>query len=104
MAIVARHFLKQLIETNAKNSVFSVDFIKQDGTPRTMNCRLGVTSHMNPKPVREDNTNNRMSSTTFDHVDNLLGVFDMVNNGYRTINIDTVTRLAFQGQVYEVIG
>ena len=70
--------LNEMIQgTNGK--VFKVVFIKKDGTERTMQARLGVKKGLvgagRSKPLPE----------------NMVCVFDMASDGYRTINLNTVT-------------
>lgn len=59
--------------------IFSATFIKKDGSLRRMNCRVGVRKYvkgvgMSYNPVERD----------------LLPVYDLVNRGYRTVNLKTV--------------
>jgi len=60
-------------------NIFTATFVKQDGTVRDMNCRLGVTKHLHG------------GESTTAHKPNLLTVYDMQSAGYRCINLDTVT-------------
>jgi len=74
---------KQLIKVVGKNGkIFTVDFIKKDLTPRVMNCRLGVKS----------------ATEIVKGFDNLIRVYDVTAKGYRTINLETVKRIAGAGQ------
>jgi hypothetical protein len=100
---ISRSAVKALIENTAEGKIFTVDFIKADGTPRTMNARLGVTAALAVPVAKGDNKANRLSDTTFKHRPNLLGVYEMAKNAYRCINIDTMTRLALNGVTYEVV-
>ena len=100
---ISRDQVKQLIESTSNGKFFTVDFIKKDGSPRTMQARLGVTQYLATPITKEDNKDNRMSDTTFAHKDNLLGCYDVVTGGYRCINVDTMTRLAMNGKTYEVV-
>lgn len=72
--------------TNGK--VFAVRFIKRStGEVRTMNCRLGVKSHLKggaPAYSREEKQ--------------LVCVFDMVKNAYRSIPIEGITELKVDGE------
>ena len=80
--------LKSLV---GKNSIFAVDFIKKDGTLRTMNCRLGVTKHLKGGELGYNATEK-----------NLLPVFDMVAGAYRMINVSTIIEIRFNKQVIKV--
>ena len=77
---------ERIKETNGK--FFSVTFTKKDGTTREMNCRLGVTKHL------KGGTSNTA------HKANLVTVYDLQAEGYRCINLDTVS--AFNGEPVEV--
>lgn len=55
---------------------FTVDFVKKDGSLRTMNCRLGVQKHL--------------KGGTKTLTDNYICVYDVKSEGYRSINPETV--------------
>ena len=74
-----------------ENSIFTVDFIKKDGTLRTMNCRLGVTRHLKGGELGYNAK-----------AKNLLPVFDMVAGAYRMINVSTIIEIRFNKQVIKV--
>jgi hypothetical protein len=74
-----------------ENSIFTVDFIKKDGTLRTMNCRLGVTRHLKGGELGYNAKEK-----------NLLPVFDMVAGAYRMINVSTIIEIRFNKQVIKV--
>jgi len=79
-AQVKRNQIRAIL--NATNGqFFTVTFIKEDRTERTMNARLGVTKHL------------RGGDSTTAHKENLLTVFDMVKGQYRCINLDTVKQI-----------
>jgi hypothetical protein len=71
-----------------KTQIFSVKFIKKDGTLRQMNCRRGVTKGV--KGVG-------MSYDPFEK--NLLPVWDIVKGEYRMINISTIQELKANKEV-----
>lgn len=79
-----------------QGNVFSVKFIKKDGTLRHMNCRLGVKKHWKT----EDGSGGKYRPLDY----NLVCVFDMVKAAYRSINIDTLREITAQGTTYEVQG
>lgn len=66
---------------NSKYSgIFNISFIKRTtGDLREMTCRFGVTKHLK----------NGEAKYSFKDK-NLLCVFDMQKNGYRTINLDAI--------------
>ena len=73
------------------NRIFSVEFIKKDGTIRQMNCRLGVIKHLQGGELGYDAA--RL---------NYVIVYDMQAKGYRTLNISNLLSLTI-GQVrYEI--
>jgi len=72
--------------------LFSVTFIKKDGSERKMTARLGVKSYLTGGGARynaEDRNN--------------IVVFSMNDKGYRTINIDALLKVKANGQVIEKI-
>jgi len=73
-------------------AIFSVTFVKKDGTDRDMVCRLGVTKHL------------KGGEQAYDPAEyDLLCVFDMQKAAYRSINLNTLKRVKLDGQEYEVI-
>lgn len=56
--------------------IFTVKFLKKDGSERVMNCRLGVVKHL------------KGGEKTL--TPNYICVYDMQAQGYRSINPDTV--------------
>lgn len=79
--------VKLLLEKAKDGKVFAVDFIKKDGTPRTMTARLGVK-----KGVKGVGKN--YNPADYD----LLCVFDMQKAAFRTIGLDTVERVTIGGE------
>lgn len=74
-------YLKSLI-ANTNGLFFNVVFKKKDNSLRNMTCRLNVTKHLSlPKGQGSNNQ---------EHKDNLVTVFDVHANGYRSINLDTL--------------
>lgn len=71
--------------------IFSAQFIKKDGTRRAMICRLGVTKGV--KGVG-------MSYNPADH--NIITVFDMRKNAFRSIPADRLLCFKMDGIKYEV--
>ena len=86
-----RDILNLLIKN--KNSIFSVVFLKKDGTIRHMTCRFGVKKHLKGgklafKPLERS----------------LLVVFDMQKEAYRMINLETISNINMKGVEYYVKG
>jgi len=83
--------VRELKELVGENNIFTVDFIKKDGTLRTMNCRLGVKKHLKGGTLAYDAEEK-----------NLLPVFDMVKSAYRNINVSTIIEIRFNKQIIKV--
>ena len=75
--------ITQIIDTSA-GKIFTVTFVKKDGSIRTMTARLGVKKHLKGGEC----TLNR---------EQYIIAYDMQNQGYRAINRDTILSLVFQG-------
>ena len=71
----------------ANNTIFSVEFIKKDGSVRTMTARLNVKKGI------------KGTGMSYDPIEKgLLPVWDMQKNAYRMINLQTVTKLQIKGE------
>ncbi|BAF73356.1 SH3 beta-barrel fold-containing protein [Sulfurovum sp. NBC37-1] len=81
--------LKIINDTNGK--IFAVQFTKKDGTLRMMLARLGVQKDLK-------GGNNGASEKN-----SLITVWDMVANGYRMVNLETLLTLKVGGVRYEVV-
>lgn len=80
----------ELIKKELENKIFSVKFVKKDGTLRKMVARLGVTKAL------------KGGSKSYDDSDkNHLTVYDLKKKAYRTINLNTVKEIRFKGKSYE---
>ncbi len=77
---------KSEIARIAGNKFISISFLKKDGTPRTINGRLHVKRYLKGG----DNPNTRN--------DAFLIIYSMRDKGYRTINLDSVIRIAASGK------
>lgn len=75
-----------LIKAN-QDKIFSVEFIKKDGTLRKMTAKLGVTKHLRGG-----------GKNTCDTYDHLVTVFDMEKKAYRNINVNTLVSMKGLGQ------
>lgn len=74
-----------------KGKIFSCSFIKKDGGKRDMVARLGV--HKNLKGGKNGQSTKN----------SLVTVFDMLNGGYRMINLETLISLKIRGTHYHVV-
>ena len=90
--LIKRDDLFNLICKN-KNNLFSVVFLKKDGSIRKMLCRFGVKKHL------------KGGKLAFDPIKRgLLVVFDMQKEAYRMINLKTITNINMRGVEYNVKG
>lgn len=81
--------MQDVIDMIDDGKVFSANFIKKDGTIRTINCRTGVVKHL------------KGGTLAFDPISrNLLTVFDMSKNGYRFINFSKLNWIKIGGKKY----
>lgn len=85
-----------MIDTKNTGKIFTVTFIKRDGTIRKMNCRLGVKKDLSNNPNKRPQNYNPDEHS-------LLSVYDMKAKGYRSIRLNTVIRLKIDGVTKEVI-
>jgi len=70
----------QYIQEKVQGKIFSVSFIKKDGTERTMVCRLGVQKHLSGGKNVNDPSQH-------------LTVFDMHKKAYRNVALGTIYQL-----------
>ena len=88
--IARKNILNLLLEN--KGHVFSVVFLKKDGSIRKMQCRFGVKKHL------------KGGKLAFNPLErNLLVVFDMQKEAYRMINLETLMTINMKGTEYEVV-
>ena len=85
--------LRDAIRNMAGGSIFRVLFIKRTtGEHRNMVCRLGAANK-----VKGDAGN----GPTYDPIDKgLLPVWDMQNNGFRSIPLDNIITIQIKGTEY----
>lgn len=85
--------LRTIIENETDDStVFTVNFVKRTtGKERVLNCRRGVKKGVTGVGLRYN-----------PKAYNLLSVFDMQNDGFRMINLETVRWVKLHGRTYEV--
>ena len=90
MKTIRRNKILPLLEKN-KGTIFSVVFLKKDGSIRYMNCRLGVKKHL------------KGGKLAFNPLERaLLVVFDMQKEAYRMINLETITNITMKGEDFYV--
>lgn len=91
---ISKETAKQLIFDTIKvnnGQIFSVKFIKKDGSLREMVARLGVKKHLK---------GGELSYNPDDY--NMITAFDMQKKAYRMISIDYIQELKVNGQTFEV--
>jgi hypothetical protein len=82
--------LRSLIKELGGNKIFGVTFIKRStGEVREMTCRLGV---------KKGTVGGELPFCPIEK--RVLPVYDLVKLDFRMINLDTVTELRANGQVY----
>ena len=82
-----------IVNKDNKNSIFSVVFLKKDGTIRKMLCRFGVKKHL------------KGGKLAFNPLERaLLVVFDMQKEAYRMVNLNTISNIKMKGVEYYVEG
>ena len=69
---------------NSDGKFLTIDFIKKDGTPRTINGRLGVTKYLKGGKRTTDPSK-------------FVVVYSNDAQGYRAINIDTIQAVRMDG-------
>lgn len=79
------------LRTLVGNKIFSAEFIKKDGSLRKIVCRLGVKKHLRGGTLGYDA-----------EALNYLTVFDLQSEEYRTINVNTLKSITFEGVTYEI--
>ena len=83
--------LPHIREAVSDGSLFSVTFVKRTtGETREMLCRTGVKAHLKGGVKKFD-----------DREKQLLTVYDVQKNGYRSIPLDAIIRVKIHGKVYE---
>ena len=76
---------------DTKGKIFTVVFIKKDGTERTMNARLGVKKYLKGGELKYNASEM-----------GLIPVYDIQSKGYRMVNSNTIKKLKIGGKVYVV--
>ena len=83
----ARKFLYDLVG----GSIFTVVFVKKNGELREMNCRKGVKKYLTGAGAK-------YNPREYD----LVFVYDLKKQAYRTINISTLQTLRINGEEYTI--
>jgi len=75
----------------AEGRIFNATFVKANGKIRKLTCRKGVKSRL------------KGGTSTTSHISKYITVFDMIGDGYKTINKDTLISLQINGYTVYVI-
>lgn len=86
--------IKKAIEETA-GKMFSITFVKKDGSLRDMVCRLNVSKDV--KGTNPEANEKRIKTLT---KNGMVTVFDMIKKGYRVINLTTIKTLTLNKVVY----
>ena len=81
--------IRRIIKDSAGRLV-GVSFVKSDGTPRKMIFRNRVSTH-HPAP----DWNDKRNQTRFER--GMMNVYDVELKAYRTLNLNTITRIKSRG-------
>ena len=90
MVNISKLQARELIRTSG-GKIFTARNIKKDGTERALNGRLNVTKGVKGVGMRYNPDDY-----------NLITVFDMKKQEFRTLNLETVYQIDFQHERYEV--
>lgn len=83
----------EIEEVIPKNKIFTVTFVKQDGTIRRLTGRKGVKKYLTDAGLRYEPESRRMFT-----------MFEMKSLGYRLIKLDNIQRMKINGVEYEITG
>ena len=81
---------ERIIVSAVRDKFFSIEFVKADGSKRTINGRLGVKKHLK---------GGRNCNVTL--VPKHLTIYDMQKKGYRNVNLSTVKTLKVSNFTYK---
>jgi len=79
-------FINNLID-NSNGKILTVEFVKQDGSVRRLNGRVGVRKHL--KQTGE--LNNTIDRSKY------IIMYDLKKNGYRSVNRETIRSVTMDG-------
>ena len=73
-----------------KGRFFTAKFLKADGSPRVMNCRIGVKKHLQGGDATYNGKDAEKGDVT-------IGVYEQHSEGYRCFKASRVTELVIDG-------
>jgi hypothetical protein len=101
MNINARRDMVRNLIDSAGSTFVGVEYVSKSGNNRVMN----VQTHAGKSLLKGDAASNsakRGVVTRAINNPNLMNVYDVANNGWRSINLDTVTKVTVRGSVYVI--
>ena len=81
----------QLLMSASKGTIFTVTYLKKDGSTRVLNGRSGVTKDVNGNGLRYDPAKK-----------GLVPIYDLKAKGHRMVNLNTVKSLKIRGHEYKI--
>ena len=89
--------IRELVQS-AGSRIFVIKFIKKDGTPREMHVQSAI-GRFHVKGTNPEATQKRANNHP-----NLLNLWDISEEGFRSVNMDTVFEIRMDKKVYTVEG
>lgn len=97
-----RTFIKDIV-AEANSSFVTIDFFKKDGTIRSMNIQHPSVQNHLVTEYKSESTKQAVETRKKNHPE-LMNTWDVQKHEIRSINLDTVFRVAAKGKVYEFEG
>lgn len=91
--------IRQLLDSK-HGRIVSVSFVKKDGTPRTMLVQPAAGKYR-VKGKDASESAQKAAQTRAERYPNLLNVWDVDRKAFRSINMDTVTKIVADGSTYQ---
>jgi hypothetical protein len=99
MTMINRDEAVKLLETTG-DKFFNVVFLKKDGSTRSMTARYGVTKGVLGDAASEQGK--KALATWRENNPNLIRLFDIHKDAFRTVNLDTILSLKIGGEEFTV--
>lgn len=93
-------FIKKKLE-EAGSKFITISFVKKDGSDRQMNIQYKAMMSRLKGDEASDSAKQAVK-TRKENNPNLVAVYDVQKHAIRQINMDTVYKLTFAGEVYEL--
>jgi len=88
MNTITKEEARRKVEDYKGGKIFTVTFVKRStGETRVMNCRKGVKKHLKGGELKYNPAQK-----------NLVSVFDMQVNDYRSIPLENITKISMGGE------